>query len=144
MIGHARGEHPYGFGQDRFRVRDVLQRVNRENRFEVAVCEGQMAHIGHSCAALLSLEGTCVDVDADRLPRFEQVVAVTDAAAQVEHESGTEKPLAETVGGDVPLPGRVETGFRGDYPLSGHLQPTVTGRGRKVPVEVEAPIGGES
>ncbi len=58
---------------------------------------------------------------ADRLARREQVVAVADAAAEVEHPPGAELRRGERVGGDVALPGRVEAARGRDDALAGDL-----------------------
>ena len=52
---------------------------------ERAVVEGQLAHVGDDGLAVLAVQGPGVEVDADRLARREQVIAVADAAAEIEH-----------------------------------------------------------
>ena len=60
-----------------------------------------------------------VDVDADRLPRGEQMEAVADPAAEVEHAPRTELRLGQRVGRDMALPRRIEAPGRGHDTLAG-------------------------
>ena len=94
------GDHPLGIG-------DVLERLHREHGGEGAVGERQRAHVGDDRLAVLTA----------RAPRrcrrrpsraAEQVVAVTDPAAEVEDEPGARRGSLG-VCRDVALPGRVET-----------------------------------
>ena len=85
-------EHPRDLGEDALGVGHVLERLDREHRGELAVGERQVAHVGDDRLAILAFERARLDVDADRLARREQVVAVADAAAEVEHPSRREVP----------------------------------------------------
>ena len=78
-------QHPRDLGDDALGIGHVLERLDREHRGELAVGERQLAHVGDDRLALLAGERAGVDVDADGLARREQVVAVADAAAEVEH-----------------------------------------------------------
>ena len=68
----------------------MLEALHREDRGERAVVEGQLAHVGDDRLALLPAQRPGVDVDADRLPPAEQVVAVADPAAEIEDEPGAQ------------------------------------------------------
>ena len=58
--------------------------------------------------ALLSHERGGIDVDTDGLARRERLVAVADAAAEVQHPARREQVGAQLVGRDMTLPGRIE------------------------------------
>ena len=64
--------------------------------------------------ALLPGERPGVEVDADRLPRREQLEAVADPAAEVEHPPAAGAAAHSGVGGHVALPGRVEAALGGE------------------------------
>lgn len=106
----------------------------------MAVTERQSSHIGDHGRSILTLKGVGVDVDADGFPGIEQVIAVADAAAQVEDRTRAEERFAQTVGGDMSLPGRIEARLRGDDPLSGDLHLVVSPNVEMIPVEASAPI----
>ena len=99
------GDHPLGVGY-------VLDAWLGDDRAEAGVLEGQLPHVGDHRLPLLALQAPRVDVDPDGLPRGEPVVAVTDAAAQVENPPGAQERLAEDVGRGMALPGGVEAAGR--------------------------------
>ena len=102
-------------------IRDVLERLHGEDRREARRAERQRPHVRDDRLALLAGERGRVDVDADGLARREQVEAVADAAAEVEHPARTQLRLAERVRSDVALPGRIEPAGGTRDPLSGDL-----------------------
>ena len=104
-------------------VGHVLERLHRDDRGELVVAERQVAHVGDDRGAILAGERGGIDVHSDGLAGRQQVVAVTDATAQVEHVPGSQPGLARGVGGHVALPGRVEPAFGSDDPLAGDLHP---------------------
>ena len=53
--------------------------------------------------------------------RLEQVEAVADAAAEVQNGLGSEALFGKAVGGNVPLPGRVESVLWRDHALTGYF-----------------------
>ena len=69
----------------------MFDRLHRENRTEAPALEGQIAHVGDDRLAVLASEGRRIDVDAHRLARREQMVAVSDPAAKVEQPPRPEK-----------------------------------------------------
>ena len=80
-LEHARrlGEHPLG-------VRHVLDRVHGEHRGEARRPANGSARMSATCVSRSwPASALGVDVHADGLARREQVVAVADAAAEVEH-----------------------------------------------------------
>ena len=102
----ARLEHPGDLGEHALGIRDVLERLHGQHRREAAVRERQRAHVRHHRLAVLAGERLRVEIDADRLARREQVEAVADAAAEVQHAARPELRLGQRVGRDVALPGR--------------------------------------
>ena len=104
----ARLEDPRGLGDDALGIGHVLDRVHREHRGELAVGERQRPHVGHDRLALLAGQRARVDVDADGLARRQQVVAVADAAAEVEHACRAQEGRQQLVLGGVALPGGIE------------------------------------
>ena len=112
--GRAIGlQHARRLGDSSLGIGDVLDRLDRDHGGEARVVEWQRPHVRHDRVPLLALEGLRVDVDSHRLPRGQPVVAVADAAAEIENPSGAQERLAEDVGGDVALPCRVESAGRG-------------------------------
>ena len=97
----------------------MLDRLHREHRGEAAVGERERAHVGDVGLAVLPRERIGIEVDARRSPGGEQVVAVADAAAEIEDAARRQEPGAELVGGHVTLPGRVEAARGGDDALAG-------------------------
>ena len=77
-------EHARGLGQHLLGIRHVLERLHREHRCELTVAEGQVAHVRDDRRRSWPANAAAIYVDADGLARREQVVAVTDAAAEVE------------------------------------------------------------
>ena len=108
-------QDPRGLGDDPLGIGHVFERLHREHRGELAIAERQLAHVGDDRLALLAGQRRRIDVDPDGLARRQQVIAVTDAAAEVEDAPGAEEGRAERVGGYVSLPGGIKAaGRRGD------------------------------
>ena len=114
-------EHPRRLANDPIRIGHVLHRVTRDHRAEAGVRERQLAHVGDHRLSVLVDEDLRVDVHADRLTRSQPIVAVTRAAAQIQHRARAKEGLAENIRRGVALPGRVHPARRGDRALAGDL-----------------------
>jgi hypothetical protein len=105
--GALRAEDPCHLAHDPLGIPDVLEGLHREDGGEVARLERDLPHVGLDGGAVLAAQGVGGDVQADGLAGRQQVVAVPDAAPEVEDPSGREDAVGEGVGRDVPLPGGV-------------------------------------
>ena len=65
-------------------------------------------HVGDHRFAILAVEDVRVAVEPDRVARREQVVAVPDPAAEIEHAPRRKERFGEGVARGVPLPAHVE------------------------------------
>jgi hypothetical protein len=84
----GRLEDPPGLPEGAPGVGHVLDRLDREHPGEARRLKRQRPHVADPSLALLADEGTRVDVEADRLTRSQQLVAVADTAAEIENVSG--------------------------------------------------------
>ncbi len=83
----ARLEHPRDFGEDPLGSGTCSS--DWTDSTEAKLPAGTAGpHVGDDRLAVLAVQRAGVEVDADRLARREQVVAVADAAAEVEHPPG--------------------------------------------------------
>ena len=114
-------EHASGFANRPFGVGDVLQGLHRNDRCEGSIVERQVAHVRHDRLPALTRERLGVDVDPDGFTRCQHVIAVADAATEIQNLPRAQPRLARRIRSHVALPGGVEATGGGDHPLAGDL-----------------------